>query len=185
MVKHKNKFIKLQRCRDCALRAHARHQVIGRGVIPARLLFIGEGPGKTEDLLAEAFTGASGRLLNTMIAESAAEAGTPVPTYYITNTVLCRPWVWEDGDPEQGKNREPRREEILACMKNVLYIASIVNPDYVIFVGRIAAQVYKKEFKDGLLITHPAAHLHFGGRCSPTYLLDIRNLSELFKRIYK
>ena len=185
MIKHKNYFHKLQRCKGCALKAYARNQVIGRGTIPAKLLFIGEGPGKTEDLLAEAFVGASGQLLNTLIEESAQEAETPIPSYYITNTVMCRPWIWEENDPDQGKNREPRREEILACMLNVLHVASIVKPEFVVFVGRIAEQAYRREFKDGIHITHPAAHLRFGGRCSPTYLLDVRNLSELFKRMYK
>lgn len=186
VLKHKKStalHIITNQCKGCKLKHHRRKIVIGRGSIPARILFIGEGPGKTEDLLGEPFVGVSGNLLNTMIEEAAQEAGVKPPSYYLTNIVFCRPWIWREDDPEYGRKRDPFRSEILACMPYVMRIVKQVRPELVVFVGRMAENYYRKEFRDGLHITHPAAHLRFGGRCSPTYALDVRNLSEAFKRL--
>lgn len=188
-VKHKDQFAKIRSCLGCQLGYHRRHVVIGRGSIPANLLFMGIAPGKTEDLLEEAFVGASGILLNIMINEAAIEANIDVPSHYCTNIVLCRSWVWEYGDDDEeednhGKNIDPTREYVAACMKNVMQIISEVDPIGVIFVGKLPEKYYKKEFPESIRITHPASHLQYGGRSSPTYLYDIRNMSEYFKRLF-
>lgn len=172
-------------CKGCKLKLHRRKIVIGRGTIPAKILFIGEGPGKSEDLLGEPFVGVSGNLLNTMIEEAAKEAKCSPPPYYLTNIVFCRPWIWNEDNEDFGKKRDPLRSEILSCMPYVMRIARKVRPELVVFVGRIAESYYRKEFREGIYITHPAAHLRYGGRCSPTYALDVRNLSEAFRRLSK
>lgn len=181
-IKHKNPFAKVKRCPGCRLKGHARNQVIGKGSVPASLLFIGEGPGKTEDLLGEPFVGPSGNLLELMLKDASAMVRTSPPSYYITNTVLCRPWIWNEKDPDYGHGREPTKQEVLACMPNVIAVSRIVKPKLVIFIGRIAEKYYKKEFPDSLRITHPAFHLRYGGKASPTYMQDVRILSEVFKR---
>lgn len=183
VIKHKNPFAKIKLCSGCRLKSHRRKQVIGRGDAPATILFIGEGPGKTEDLLGEPFVGPSGNLLDQMIQDASAMAWTSPPSYYITNMVLCRPWIWQDSDPDCGHDREPTKQEVLACMPNVMEIARIVKPKLVIFFGRVAESYYKKEFPDRIRITHPAAHLRYGGKSSPTYMQDIRTLSEVFRRV--
>lgn len=182
MVKHKNPFYRIVACSGCHLKAHRRNQVIGRGVFPARLLFIGEGPGKTEDLLGESFVGPSGNLLEKMLADASEMVHVDIPSYYITNTVMCRPYWWDENDPDCGKSREPTKQEVLACMQNVMEIVRFVKPEFVVFIGRVAEKYYGKEFSDSIRITHPAFHLRFGGKASPTYWQDIRTLSEVFKR---
>lgn len=185
-IKHKDLFAPIRGCMKCPLGYHRTLQVIGRGNIPARLLFIGEGPGSSEDMLGEAFVGPSGHLLNRMISDACSYINISIPpSYYITNVVMCRPWIWNDLDPEYNMNRQPHKQEALTCMQNVLFIYRLVKPEFVIFVGNVAEDYYKKEFTDAIRITHPAAHLRYGGVSSPTFQLDVRNLSELFKRMKK
>lgn len=72
-------------CSDCALCA-TRHQVVfDRGTSTARLLFIGESPGASEDAEGRAFVGAAGKLLDELIAE----AGIPADRFLIVNTIKC------------------------------------------------------------------------------------------------
>jgi len=185
MIKHKDLFYKIRFCRACSLHKYRLNLVIGRGSIPARILFIGEGPGKTEDLLAEAFVGPSGNLLNMTLQDASLLAGVKIPSYYITNAVLCRPWISDSNDRDYGNNREPKKKEVLSCMSNIMQIYKIVKPEYIIFIGRVSEGYYKKEFPDSIRITHPAFHLRYGGKASPTYLQDVRVLSELFKGMKK
>jgi len=170
-------------CKGCQLGKHLQGKiVIGRGDIPAKILFIGEGPGKVEEMFGEAFVGPSGKLLDRMISDSCTLINiSKPPSYYITNTVLCRPWIWNQNSDEYGENRTPLKSEVLACTKNILTIYYRVNPKIVIFVGKVSETYYKKEFPDSIRITHPAAHLRYGGVSSPMYQYDIRNLSEVFK----
>ena len=176
-------FSVLNYCPGCALKPHARQQVIGRGSIPAKLLFLGEGPGKSEDLLGEPFIGPSGRLLEQMMQDAARLADIAIPSHYITNVVMCRPWIWDEDDKDHGENREPFKEEVLACTPNVMRVAEEVKPQYVIFVGKTAERYYKKEFPHHLRILHPAFHLRYGGQTSPYYPQDVRLLSEIFEEL--
>lgn len=171
-------------CKGCNLKYHRRKLVIGRGAIPAKLLILGDGPNKSEDLLGIPFHGESGTIIDEMIREASEEIGIDPPSYYLSNIVLCRPWIYDDV-PDQGQRRDPTKMEALACMKYVMKIYKKVNPEFVIFAGRVAENYYKKEFTDSIHITHPNVHLLYGGKASPTYLYDLRNLSELFKRLSK
>ena len=89
-------------CTRCALAATRQRVVLGSGPTPARLLVVGEAPGRNEDEGGEPFIGRSGQLLTRLIAE---EVGLSREEYFITNVVKCRP----------PNNRPPRREEITAC----------------------------------------------------------------------
>ena len=189
MRKHKNPFHKVKACPGCDLKLHKSKcksgQVIGRGDIPADLLFIGEAPGKTEDMLGEPFVGPCGNLLQQMIDDACTMAGVLKELkYYITNTVLCRPWIWDEDDEKFGDNRRPNEEEVLACMPNIVEIAKVIRPSLVVFVGKISEQYYQKEFPESISITHPDYHLKFGGKSSPYYRTDIRVLCDAFEEFY-
>ena len=88
-----------QKCRLCAARTHA---VPGEGNPHARLMFIGEGPGRDEDLTGRPFVGRAGQLLDKMIAA----IGLSREEVYIANVVKCRP----------PQNRAPEMDEVAACM---------------------------------------------------------------------
>jgi len=190
LLKRKDIFYRVRLCPGCELKIHKTRrnskQVIGRGDIPSDLLFIGEAPGKTEDMLGEPFVGPSGNLLETMIKEASFAAGVQRHlNYFITNTVLCRPWIWDEEDELCGQNRKPSEDEVLACMPNVIEIARVVRPSLVIFVGKVSEQYYKREFPESISINHPAFHLRFGGKSSPYYRTDVRVLADTFKEFYK
>jgi uracil-DNA glycosylase len=155
-------------CTACPLHAFRRHCVYGRGTIPADVLFIGEAPGKSEDLLGQAFIGLSGKLLDSMMQDAEVKH-----SFYITNCCLCRPC-----DGKAAPNREPKAEEVLACMPNVVRIINQVKAKKVILLGKIAAKFYGKEFPNALKLVHPAFLIRQGGRASPHYSSAIRALKE-------
>ncbi len=142
----------------------------GRGNIPARVLFIGEAPGKSEDLMGEAFVGAAGRILDNLIDEA------HITSFYIINCVLCRPT-----DEFQGPNREPKEAEVLACTKNVMGIIKRVEAEYVILLGKVAEKYFGKEFPDAIILNHPAYLARQGGVRSPNYPINLRKLKEGLK----
>jgi len=166
---------KINNCQACPLHAVRRkncNPVIGRGTIPADILFIGEAPGLTEELLGKPFIGPSGKLLDLMLSQA---IGSHI-TYYITNIVMCRPT-----NKKMGDNRAPLPFEITKCSQYLMQIYDIVNPKVVCFVGRVAETNYKREFPESIFIYHPAFLLRGGGPKHPNYSSELRKLSELSK----
>lgn len=159
---------------------------MGRGDYPAPILFIGEAPGKSEDVLGKAFVGKSGKLLDDIIQEAwqavvsenyyPNEARVPLPNIYITNTVGCRP-----SDKLGGENREPTEEEVLACIPRMEHIITCVKPVVVIFIGKFAFKYYRKRFPEHFHIYHPSYLLRGGGKAHPEYGITVRKLAEAFK----
>ena len=163
-----------KQCNRCNLAKFRKKIVQGRGSIPADILFIGESPGKAENITGRAFTGRSGKLLNSMIKDAAPSLKL---SYYITNIVFCRPT-----DSKHGDNREPTSEEVLACYPNLNNLIQRVKPKQIIFIGKISEGYYKKEFPDAITIQRPSFLLRQGGKASAYYLTNIRILSEVFEK---
>jgi len=113
-------------CRRCALAAGRRQIVFGAGDPCAELMFVGEGPGREEDLRGSPFVGPAGELLTRIIAAM----GFRREEVYIANIVKCRP----------PGNREPRPEEIGACIGFLRSQIEIVSPRVIVALGRVAAQ---------------------------------------------
>jgi DNA polymerase len=155
-------------CARCGL-AKTRHRIcIGKGSLPADVLFLGEGPGNSEDVTGIPFYGVSGKLLDTFITETKIKF-----TYYISNIVLCHPT-----DKLGGKNREPEEDEVFACMPNIMKIYEAVRPKITILVGKEAEVYYKKLLKPCKTILHPSFILRTGNKASPYYFHTIRSLKE-------
>ncbi len=89
-------------------------------------MFIGEGPGRDEDLQGEPFVGAAGQLLNKIIAAM----GLRREEVYIANTVKCRP----------PNNRNPEVDELAACMPFLEEQVAFVKPEAIVLLGRVAMQ---------------------------------------------
>lgn len=157
-------------CNKCPLAERRYRMVIGRGRAPASILFLGEAPGRSEDLLGEPFVGPSGRILDELLTD----AGLSDSSYFITNAVLCRPC-----DARGAENRQPTPTEVLACKENVLRLAEIVSASSVVFLGKIAERYYRKHFPAAITILHPAFLLRTGGKRSPHYLGQVRKLEVL------
>lgn len=114
-------------CTDCVL-SEGRHTVVfGTGREDASLMFVGEAPGKNEDLQGEPFVGAAGSLLDELLAGIGIERS----EVYIANVLKCRP----------PGNRDPRPEEIDACKGYLREQIRLVNPEVVVTLGNFATKL--------------------------------------------
>ena len=113
-------------CNDCKLCTGRTKTVPGEGPATARLVVIGEGPGRTEDETGRPFVGRAGELL-TKILEAIK---LPREQVFICNIVKCRP-------PE---NRLPQYDEIAACLPFLYRQIELVKPKVILAMGGTAAQ---------------------------------------------
>jgi len=115
-------------CTRCAL-AEGRTQVVfGVGHPGADLLFVGEGPGREEDLAGEPFVGRSGKLLDRLMWE---EIGLTRRECYIANVVKCRP----------PNNRDPLPAEIDACRPYLEEQIALIDPTVIVTLGNFATKL--------------------------------------------
>src|SRR5207249_7181685 len=111
-------------CTLCRLHEGRTHAVPGEGPAGAKVLLVGEGPGRHEDEAGRPFVGAAGRVLDAALAK----AGIPREDVFITNVVKCRP-------PE---NRRPRADEIAACRPYLAAQIRLVHPGVIVTLGDTA-----------------------------------------------
>ncbi len=115
------------RCTRCQLCETRTHVVFGQGVPDAEVLFVGEGPGASEDEQGLPFVGKSGQLLDKYLFAIDLDRST---NCYIANIVKCRP----------PQNRDPLPEESEACMPWLREQFRLIRPKIVVCLGRVAAQ---------------------------------------------
>jgi uracil-DNA glycosylase family 4 len=113
-------------CTKCRLCDGRRHTVPGEGPADARLVVVGEGPGRVEDETGRPFVGPAGELLTKILA--AIEL--PRERVFICNVVKCRP-------PE---NRQPQYDEIAACVPYLFRQLELIKPRVILAMGGTAAQ---------------------------------------------
>jgi uracil-DNA glycosylase family 4 len=113
-------------CQLCPLGQTRTNLVFGVGNPSARVMFIGEGPGKNEDLQGVPFVGAAGKRLDSLLSL----ANLTRDEVYIANVVKCRP----------PSNRNPKPEEIAACSPFLREQIRSVWPDVLICLGNFASQ---------------------------------------------
>ena len=117
-------------CVKCGLCHNRTKTVFGVGDEKAKWLFIGEGPGRNEDLQGEPFVGPAGKLLDNMMVAMGLKRG---DNAYIANIVKCRP----TGD--NGRDRPPTPEETAACMPYLERQIALIQPTILIALGKTAA----------------------------------------------
>lgn len=130
--------------------------VIGRGTLPADVLFLGEAPGISEDTLGRPFVGPAGKLLDSIIQHAKTTTGTN-PTIALTNLVGCIPRI-DAGKPQYD---EPTIDEIHRCKGRLGEFVKLARPKVIVAVGRLAESWAMKFFPEIRLhsIQHPAAIL--------------------------
>jgi DNA polymerase len=128
----------LDRFEGCALRATASRLVFGDGNPAARVMLIGEAPGREEDLEGRPFVGRSGKLLDRMLAA----IGLDRSSVYIANIVPWRP----------PGNRTPTPQETAICLPFILRQIELVNPDILVCLGNPSTQTLLGT-KDGITKT--------------------------------
>ena len=116
----------IHQCENCRLCQTRTNVVPGEGRLDADLMFIGEGPGRDEDLQGRPFVGASGQLLDSMIHALGMERC----EVYICNIVKCRP----------PQNRNPEPDEAQACIGYLRQQFVLVRPKVIVLLGKIAAR---------------------------------------------
>lgn len=119
-------------CRKCSLCEVRSNVVFGVGNPCAKVMFIGEGPGRNEDLQGEPFVGKAGQLLDKMLAAVDLDRKTNV---YIANIVKCRP----------PHNRDPQFAEQKCCSEWLQRQIELVDPVLIVCLGRIAATALIKD----------------------------------------
>ena len=114
-------------CTRCPLAETRQHVVFGQGVPDAEVLFVGEGPGQSEDEQGLPFVGRSGQLLDKYLFAIDLDRN---QNCYIANIVKCRP----------PHNRDPLPDESEACIPWLREQFRLLRPKIVVCLGRIAAQ---------------------------------------------
>jgi uracil-DNA glycosylase family 4 len=117
-------------CTKCDL-CHGRTQtVFGTGNVKAKWLFVGEGPGRNEDLQGDPFVGPAGKLLDNMLLAMGLKRDINV---YIANVVKCRP------TGSDGRDRPPTSAESAACMPYLQRQIALIQPTVIVALGKTAA----------------------------------------------
>ena len=162
-------------CTRCKLHRGRTKIVFGDGNPKADLVFVGEGPGRDEDIQGLPFVGRAGKLLTQMIEAM----GLQRQDVYICNVVKCRP-------PE---NRTPERDEVETCSPFLLRQLDTISPKVIVCLGSVAAQTLLETNRG---ISHFRGEwLDFRGRklmatYHPAYLLRNPNAKgEVWKDLQK
>ena len=122
-------------CRRCGLCETRTNVVFGQGVTTAEVMFVGEGPGASEDEQGLPFVGKSGQLLDHYLEAVDLSRDKNV---YIANIVKCRP----------PQNRDPMEDEQDACIGYLYEQLKLLQPKIIVCLGRIAAmRLIKPDFR--------------------------------------
>jgi DNA polymerase len=142
-------------CTRCKLHALGRRQIVfGVGNPDADLMFIGEAPGRDEDIQGIPFVGRAGQLLTKMIEA----IGYTRDTVYIANVIKCRP-------PE---NRNPEPDEVAACEPFLFRQVESIRPKVIVALGTFAAQALLRT-QDSISRLRGRVYLYGGAKLIPTF----------------
>jgi len=123
---------KIASCRRCALHATRTNTVPGEGDVDAKLMFIGEAPGRNEDLQGKPFVGRAGEVFDKLLES----IGLTREDIYLCNVLKCRP-------PE---NRNPLPDEIKACSGSLDLQIKTIRPRVLCPMGNFAVQYLFERF---------------------------------------
>ena len=140
-------------CTRCALAAGRTQVVFGVGDPDASLMFVGEGPGRDEDLAGEPFVGRSGKLLDKLLHQ---EIGLERSQCYIANVVKCRP----------PGNRDPLPDEIASCRPYLEAQIELIAPRVVVTLGNFATRLLL-DTTEGIRRLRGRAYPFRGGHTRP------------------
>jgi DNA polymerase len=173
----RNQVISCTRCDLCKTRTNA---VPGKGSPNAEILFVGEAPGRTEDIKGEPFVGAAGKKLTEILQKN----GITRESVYITNVVKCRP----------PNNRVPTESEQSLCKEYLEKEIQLINPKIICILGNTACnsilgqgeitknrgKIIKKDGRTFFLTFHPAATI-YNQELIPLMEQDIATLVKALK----
>ena len=165
--KLKEFYYRIKNCRSCELGSTRINFVFGSGNASASILFIGEAPGKNEDLQGKPFVGQAGKILDGLLAG----IGLSRNEVFIANVLKCRP----------PANRDPAIDEINTCKQYLFEQIEIIDPAVICTLGKYSTQlilnttegitklrgnIFEINGRLVLPINHPAAVLYTPSRIS-------------------
>lgn len=142
-------------CRRCKLHSGRTHVVFGIGNPNAKLMFVGEGPGRDEDLKGEPFVGRAGQLLTDIITKG---MGLTRDDVYIANVVKCRP----------PQNRNPEPDEVASCEPFLKKQIELIRPKIIVALGKFAVQALLQS-KVPITRLRGNWHTYMGIKLMPTF----------------
>ena len=163
--KLKSFFYRINDCCQCDLHEGRTRFVFGSGNAAAELMFVGEAPGKNEDLKGLPFVGRAGKILDDLLES----IGMNRKEVFIANVLKCRP----------PGNRDPKIDEIDTCKEYLFEQIDIIDPKIICTLGKYSTQlildtshgitglrgkVFNREGRTILPINHPAAVLYTPSR---------------------
>ena len=161
-------------CHRCVLGDGRTNLVFGVGSPQARVVFVGEAPGRDEDLQGEPFVGEAGQILTRIITRM----GLSRATVYICNVLKCRP----------PGNRNPHVDEIDRCGPFMLRQVQAIKPEVVVALGTFAAQTLLRT-KEPISKLRGRFHDYHGIPLMPTFhpsfLLRNRGNSEVYWTVWE
>ena len=175
-------YHEIKECMKCPLRATRTNFVFGVGNPEADLMFIGEAPGRDEDLKGIPFVGRAGQLLTLMLQSIGLER----EDVFIANVLKCRP----------PNNRDPQTDEIEKCEPYLLKQIEMISPKLIVTLGRFASasllrtksalgtlreQVHDYNQVPLIVTYHPAALLR-NPQLKKQSWMDLKRISEYLKK---
>ncbi|MDE1763962.1 MAG: uracil-DNA glycosylase [Thaumarchaeota archaeon] len=171
-------------CIRCNLSKSRTNAVPGMGQIETGIVFIGEAPGRNEDLQGEPFVGAAGKILS----EALAYAGFSREDVYITNVVKCRP----------PNNRRPNKQELDSCGVYLKKELEIIKPKIICILGNTAfgsllgggeitknrGKVIRRDDQLYFVTVHPAAII-YNQELRQVIKDDLKALHDILDKIKK
>ena len=156
-------------CSKCELNKTRKNPVFGEGNINAELMFVGEAPGRDEDIQGRPFVGRAGRIFNEILSD----VGLKRDDVYIANCLKCRP----------PNNRDPSTQELIACFPYLKQQIETIRPKVIGTLGRYST--YQLTGKKGALGTLRGRIFTFGNikvipLYHPAYLLRNPNAIDIF-----
>ncbi len=173
----------IESCKKCPLHETRHHPVPGEGSLNAEVMFVGEGPGRQEDLTGRPFVGAAGRLLDFLLKGINLSR----KDVFIGNVVKCRP----------PNNRTPFATEVEACKPYLYAQIAIIQPKVIctlgntplntlisprLTIGRVHGTVLEKDGFTFMPLYHPAAALYHNA-LKKTLIEDFNKLKELLEKM--
>jgi len=141
-------------CQRCPLGRVRTNLVFGEGNPKAEIVFVGEAPGRDEDIQGRPFVGRAGQLLTRIITAM----GLKRQDVYICNILKCRP----------PGNRNPRPEEIITCEPFLIKQLQAINPKVICALGTFAAHTLLKTDVP-ITVLRGKFHTYHGRQLMPTY----------------
>jgi DNA polymerase len=158
-------------CDRCPLHNTRKNVVFGIGNPNAKIMLVGEAPGEDEDATGEPFCGASGQLLRALLDKARISS----QEIYITNVLGCRPV------DDKGKNRDPSVLERDACSMRLNETIYIVDPWFIVPVGKIALKALARGRDWSILENRGKV---FSSPHASSRLVGDRNSAEIQGRVF-